>query len=70
MATIQAKSIRRREDPRLLTGQGNYTADATPPDMAVAIFLRSPHAHARIGASTPPARKPSPASSPSTPRPI
>ena len=48
MATIQAKSIRRREDPRLLTGQGNYAADAAPPDMAVAIFLRSPYAHARI----------------------
>ena len=48
MATIQAKSIRRREDPRLLTGQGNYAADAAPSDMAVAIFLRSPYAHARI----------------------
>jgi aerobic carbon-monoxide dehydrogenase large subunit len=49
MATIQAKSIRRREDPRLLTGQGNYTADASPPNIAVATFLRSPHAHAHIG---------------------
>ena len=57
MATIQAKSIRRREDPRLLTGQGNYAADATPPNIAVATFLRSPHAHARIGAIDPtPAR--------------
>jgi carbon-monoxide dehydrogenase large subunit len=57
MATIQAKSIRRREDPRLLTGQGNYTADATPPNIAVATFLRSPHAHADIGAIDPtPAR--------------
>jgi carbon-monoxide dehydrogenase large subunit len=48
MATIQAKSIRRREDVRLLTGQGNYAADAAPAGMAVAIFLRSPYAHARI----------------------
>jgi carbon-monoxide dehydrogenase large subunit len=48
MATIQAKSIRRREDLRLLTGQGNYAADAAPAGMAVAIFLRSPYAHARI----------------------
>lgn len=48
MSVIQAKSIRRREDLRLLTGRGNYTADATPPGMAVAVFLRSPHAHARI----------------------
>ena len=48
MATMQAKSVRRREDHRLLTGQGNYAADAAPAGMAVAIFLRSPHAHARI----------------------
>ncbi len=57
MATIQAKSVRRREDLRLLTGQGNYTDDATPPNIAVATFLRSPHAHADIGAIDPtPAR--------------
>jgi carbon-monoxide dehydrogenase large subunit len=48
VATIHAKSVRRREDLRLLTGQGNYAADAAPAGMAVAIFLRSPHAHARI----------------------
>jgi aerobic carbon-monoxide dehydrogenase large subunit len=48
MATIQAKSVKRREDLRLLTGQGNYAADAAPDGMAVAIFLRSPHAHAVI----------------------
>ena len=48
MSTIQAKSVRRREDLRLLTGQGNYTADAAPAGMAVAIFLRSPYAHARV----------------------
>ena len=48
MATIQAKSVKRREDFRLLTGQGNYAADAAPAGMAVAIFLRSPYAHARI----------------------
>jgi aerobic carbon-monoxide dehydrogenase large subunit len=48
MATMQAKSIRRREDVRLLTGRGNYAADAAPAGMAVATFLRSPHAHASI----------------------
>jgi carbon-monoxide dehydrogenase large subunit len=48
MSTIQARSVRRREDPRLLTGKGNYAADAQPQGMAVAILLRSPHAHARI----------------------
>jgi carbon-monoxide dehydrogenase large subunit len=50
MSTIQAKSVRRREDLRLLTGAGNYTADAQPEGMAVAVLLRSPHAHARITA--------------------
>jgi aerobic carbon-monoxide dehydrogenase large subunit len=48
MATMQAKSVRRREDVRLLTGRGNYAADAAPAGMAVATFLRSPHAHASI----------------------
>ncbi len=57
MSTIQAKSVRRREDLRLLTGAGNYTADAQPPGMAVAILLRSPYAHARITAIDPAAAK-------------
>ena len=48
MATFEAKSVRRREDLRLLTGQGNYAADAAPPDMATAVLVRSPHAHASI----------------------
>ncbi len=48
MATFQAKSVRRREDLRLLTGQGNYAADAAPPGMATAVLVRSPQAHARI----------------------
>ena len=48
MATIQAKSVKRREDLRLLTGRGNYAADAAPAGMAVATLLRSPYAHARI----------------------
>jgi carbon-monoxide dehydrogenase large subunit len=47
MATMQAKSVRRREDLRLLTGQGNYAADAAPAGITVAIFLRSPYTHGR-----------------------
>jgi carbon-monoxide dehydrogenase large subunit len=46
MATLQAKSIRRREDERLLTGRGNYAADAKRDGMLVAVLVRSPHAHA------------------------
>lgn len=45
---IEPRSVRRREDIRFVTGQGNYTADASPGDMAVVLFHRSPHAHARI----------------------
>ncbi|MGW0479637.1 aerobic carbon-monoxide dehydrogenase large subunit [Nonomuraea sp. NPDC003214] len=37
----------RREDPRLLTGQGRYLDDLGPGALAAA-FVRSPHAHARI----------------------
>ncbi len=48
MATMQAKSVRRREDYRFLTGRGNYAADAAPAGLATAIFVRSPYAHARI----------------------
>jgi carbon-monoxide dehydrogenase large subunit len=38
----------RREDRRLLTGQGRYTADWDLPGQAHAAFLRSDRAHARI----------------------
>lgn len=40
--------IRRREDPRLLTGTARYTDDITLPGMLHAAILRSPYAHARI----------------------
>ncbi|TNY34979.1 aerobic carbon-monoxide dehydrogenase large subunit [Thermomonospora catenispora] len=39
--------IPRREDPRLLTGQGRYLDDLGRGALAAA-FVRSPHAHARI----------------------
>jgi carbon-monoxide dehydrogenase large subunit len=38
----------RREDHRLLTGAGTYTADREPPGALAAVFVRSDHAHARI----------------------
>ena len=40
--------VRRREDPRLVTGAGKYTDDVQPPGCLHAVFVRSPHAHARI----------------------
>lgn len=40
--------VRRREDPRLLTGRGRFSDDVNLPGQAYAVMLRSPHAHARI----------------------
>ena len=42
------QSMKRVEDPRLLTGRGKYIDDVVLPNMAHAAVLRSPHAHARI----------------------
>jgi carbon-monoxide dehydrogenase large subunit len=43
------RSVRRREDARLVTGRGCYTDDVTLPGQAHACMVRSPHAHAAIG---------------------
>jgi carbon-monoxide dehydrogenase large subunit len=47
-ARIFGSGIRRREDPRLITGTARYTDDITLPGMVHAAILRSAHAHARI----------------------
>jgi aerobic carbon-monoxide dehydrogenase large subunit len=41
-------SVKRREDPRFITGRGRYTDDIVLPGMLHASFVRSPYAHARI----------------------
>jgi carbon-monoxide dehydrogenase large subunit len=40
--------VKRLEDPRLLRGQGRYVGDVKLPGMLGAVFVRSPHAHARV----------------------
>ena len=40
--------VRRKEDARLLTGRGCYVDDLAPAGLVYAVFVRSPHAHARI----------------------
>jgi carbon-monoxide dehydrogenase large subunit len=40
--------VRRKEDPRFLTGRGAYVDDLPLPGALHAVVLRSPHAHARI----------------------
>ena len=38
-----------RETKKLVLGRGSYVGDLTVPGMLHAAFVRSPHAHARIG---------------------
>ena len=40
--------VQRREDKRFITGKGRYTDDMTVAGMAHAVFVRSPHAHAKV----------------------
>jgi aerobic carbon-monoxide dehydrogenase large subunit len=48
MAGIVGSSIKRREDPRLITGEAKYLDDIKLPGLLHAAILRSPYAHARI----------------------
>jgi carbon-monoxide dehydrogenase large subunit len=43
-------SVKRKEDPRYLRGEGRFVDDIKLPGMLHAAFVRSPHAHARIAA--------------------
>ena len=42
------EALVRKEDYRFLTGAGQYTDDIVPERTTFAVFVRSPHAHARI----------------------
>ena len=44
------QSVQRLEDPDLLTGRGQFADDLKLPGLVQAAFVRSPFAHARIGA--------------------
>jgi carbon-monoxide dehydrogenase large subunit len=45
---IVGRAIKRREDPKLITGQGNYLDDIKLPGMLHVALVRSPYAHANI----------------------
>src|SRR5690348_11574931 len=47
-ATLLGTPVKRREDPRLLTGQATYVDDIKLPGMLHMAVLRSPYGHARI----------------------
>ncbi len=48
IASPLGKPLLRREDQRFLTGNGQYTDDIHLQRETAGVFLRSPHAHARI----------------------
>ncbi|MCW5685682.1 MAG: xanthine dehydrogenase family protein molybdopterin-binding subunit [Pseudolabrys sp.] len=47
-ATGIGAPVRRKEDLRFITGKGQYTDDVHRPGVTRAVFVRSPHAHAKI----------------------
>jgi aerobic carbon-monoxide dehydrogenase large subunit len=48
--SILGSTVRRREDPRLVSGRGRYVDDLPADRGLVAVFARSPLAHARLRA--------------------
>jgi len=48
VTTMIGAKIHRREDPRLVSGQGRYVDDFTLPHTAFMAIVRSPYPHARI----------------------
>lgn len=44
------RAVPRLEDAKLVTGRGRYLDDLNPPGCLAAAVLRSPHAHATVGA--------------------
>jgi carbon-monoxide dehydrogenase large subunit len=47
-APLIGARVQRKEDYRFLTGTGQYTDDVALPNQSYAVFVRSPHAHAKI----------------------
>lgn len=45
---LMGAEVKRKEDPRLITGVSTYTGDVSLPGLCHVAFVRSPHAHARI----------------------
>ncbi len=48
ISTMVGARIHRREDPRLVSGQGRYADDFSRTHTAYLAVVRSPHAHARV----------------------
>ena len=50
MASMIGSKDERKEDKKFLTGKGRYTADINLHNQLHAVFIRSPHARAKIKA--------------------
>ena len=48
MSRLTGSSVRRVEDPRILSGRGRYVDDLRLPGMLHAAFVRSPWPHADL----------------------
>ena len=48
MASLVGSRVERKEDKKLLTGRGKYTADVNFVNQTFAYFVRSPHARAQM----------------------
>ena len=48
LSSYVGASVRRKEDPRLITGSSTYVDDIQLPNTLHATFVRSPYAHARV----------------------
>src|SRR5690349_3434587 len=46
--SMMGAQVKRKEDPRLITGQALYSGDVRFPNLHHVAFVRSPYAHARI----------------------
>jgi carbon-monoxide dehydrogenase large subunit len=45
---LMGAEVKRKEDPRLVTGTSSYVGDVSVPGLHYVAFVRSPHAHARV----------------------
>src|SRR6059058_5661197 len=45
---LMGAEVKRKEDPRMITGRSTYVTDIALPGMLWVAFVRSPHAHANI----------------------
>ena len=61
------QALRRKEDPRMITGRGNYVDDMVVPGMLYMPVVRSPEAHAKIVSIDAAGARSTPASTASSP---